>query len=956
MVDGICAALGVNILIMRTDTPDDHPFDLHTPTAFGGQLKQESPVFLMFDAAKSHFEEARPLDEASEAKLLVVQETFLKHNLWPFKYKDGERIKILSRDLPPTDREQNQASCATKQNQSCVGADNPNPDNETSLQSKTPKKRKLYSMKQSQLPQEFSPEQPTGMDQEEDSPNPEIDTASQRLGGGDKRRQRQDEDFLETLTSKEKDNFRDLREQLDQAVRDLPAFQEELKKVRMGDEMIEKMVREYKDERDGNDMRGGLHNKKFKQKKTATAKLWIAQLKGKVFPFLHTKYPGLNLAILVDFREEMEHTNYHRSDPPKTTKLHKFTLADMKESVNSSYNNLNNPGASKEQLVMAWQALARTIAWHAKNNKVVFADRNDAIDTISHYEEAADFLKGAIKTFKDYSSSKRAEDHLHGKSRYESSELAQGVQAWYNSDERKRLINMLDKMSEAGAVVTQTQYIQLEELVHTEMIVSSPFRNIVWRDFPYRGLAEGWQNPGWDPNFISDRPEESIETINEDGIPIKITSDISKPPPSLACEHQSTNPNCTCPDACPPSGYNVLLTWDKGCSQATKRNRYLHLPKPLYTMMSKFAIIRDGHFSLVMKNGPSGEEPDDWFMGLCPLLLNSAGKPNVAFSMTLASRIMKMEVTPHMFRRHFCTFLAHHRMEAVRAAQPQVCGHSTSVFQQYYDLNTRRDAQALIQTIQDWHSVGDTSTQTDEQAKECQRRVDLEKERIEKINKEVEEQEEPVDTHSFKNPILKSDLSLLLKTTLRIKVDMITSHPGYNDSSRAILGDERMTKEIWKWQFLKVAMQDSPNGQQLREVILQIFKGRSEPTRHKWSLRESMMERQANARKRGQVDEQLKDPLWILLDTISTSLASKLKIAAKSISAGNNNLEQCLCAKLPSSFNCIHCDRPVCDRCSRYVRKTNYKGAPPPPPPTPSKGRGTFHPKKSIIDILVCFW
>ena len=231
--------------------------------------------------------------------------------------------------------------------------------------------------------------------------------------------------------------------------------------------------------------------------------------------------------------------------------------------------------------------------------------------------------------------------------------------------------------------------------------------------------------------------------------------------------------------------------------------------------------------------------------------------------------------------------------------------------------------------------------------------VDLEKERIDEINKEVEEQEDPLDTHSFKNPILKSDLSLLLKTTTRIRVDMITSHPGYDDASRTILGDERMTKEIWKKHFLKVALQDSPNGERLREVLLHIFKGRSEPTRHKWSLRESMMERQANARKRGQVDEQLKDPLWILLDTISTSLASKLKIAAKSISAGNNNLEQCLCAKLPSSFNCIHCDRPVCDRCSRYVRKIiSYKGA----PPTPSKGRGTFNPKTYIIDILVCFW
>ena len=85
-------------------------------------------------------------------------------------------------------------------------------------------------------------------------------------------------------------------------------------------------------------------------------------------------------------------------------------------------------------------------------------------------------------------------------------------------------------------------------------------------------------------------------------------------------------------------------------------------------------------------------------------------------------------------------------------------------------------------------------------------------------------------------------------------------------------------------------------------------------TRHKWPLRESMMERQANARKRGKVDENLKDPLWILLDTIFKSTVSKLRIATKSMSSGSKDLEQCVCAKLPSCFNCIHCDRPVCDR------------------------------------------
>ena len=86
LIDGVSAVLGVNILIMRTDTPNQHPFDMHTPALLGGESKHNSPIFLSFSERKTHYEEARPLDAASEAKLLVVQETFLEHNHWPYQY------------------------------------------------------------------------------------------------------------------------------------------------------------------------------------------------------------------------------------------------------------------------------------------------------------------------------------------------------------------------------------------------------------------------------------------------------------------------------------------------------------------------------------------------------------------------------------------------------------------------------------------------------------------------------------------------------------------------------------------------------------------------------------------------------------------------------------------------------------------------------------------------------
>ena len=118
LIDGICAVLGVNILIMRTNTPDNHPFDLHTPAALGGELKHQSPIFLMYSAAGSHYEEARPMDAASEAKLLLVQKTYLEHNYWPYKYGTDNTRKVEDTDdilCKPTGEDLEKDHCTTKE-------------------------------------------------------------------------------------------------------------------------------------------------------------------------------------------------------------------------------------------------------------------------------------------------------------------------------------------------------------------------------------------------------------------------------------------------------------------------------------------------------------------------------------------------------------------------------------------------------------------------------------------------------------------------------------------------------------------------------------------------------------------------------------------------------------------------------------------------------------------------
>ena len=280
-----------------------------------------------------------------------------------------------------------------------------------------------------------------------------------------------------------------------------------------------------------------------------------------------------------------------------------------------------------------------------------------------------------------------------------------------------------------------------------------------------------------------------------------------------------------------------------------------------------------------------------------------------------------MKVSPHMFRKLYCTFLARNQEKGVREAQAKVCGHSTSVFQEYYDMNTKRDAQSLMQKIQNLQQCEEVVNQSDELAQASQERLNEEVERVRKINERVEQTEEDVDNHSFYHPILKEHLNSLLKTGTRMQLTFVTSHPDFNCVKRDSVGDTRLSREGWIREIAILASRDSTSGQDLRDVLVNIFRGRDELEKHKWSLRESLAERQSRAKSRGHVDPRvhLNDPLWTLLDTIHRSVRSKLIISAGK--GGENDFDRCICldpAFVAAAFNCIHCDKPVCNRCCRY--------------------------------------
>ena len=708
LVVGLSLYLGLNIVLMRTSTPDILPLSLNRPEQLRGDESRSRirpPILLAYDQNSSHYEDIWPADEASEEKLQEAAEHYMEHNVWPeltggrenasSPDKKRKKRKLLSMEKEDVLEFSPEESTSKKGRSSCQPHKSPGKaDRDRSPSPDTRRGNQTENVLVS-----------GGTDESVTANMSQISEAPVGDSSGQTKKHKYDTEILEGLTVEEALNYEQFRDTLDQALAELPQLKEELKKARMGDEKIIKLVTDYKDDQEGSGFECDLQTKKFGQKANLTVDNWIKQIKAKICPFLHEKYPGLDLGLLLDFGEEVEHDNYQKTNPPRTKSLHKFTSEDIKQSVNSSFLSLINPGPSRWQLLMAWGALCNAIVWYARENRFMFSDRNVAADTIEHYEDASRKVAGGIKVFKNMSASKRADDELKGKSSPELAALASAVKTWYQSEERRNLIQTLKEVSDSGKIPTKSQYIMCEELVHTDMVLSGPHRNIVWQNFPYLGLAEAINSPGWDPNYVDGRDELSVENIVEDGFTFKVTNDVTRPPPSLSCQHQSTDPNCKCPEACPPCGYNILLTWDKGQGPQAKRNRFLHIPNALWEEIVHFCAIRDRYLQHNFRNGPSGKESESWFKGTCPLLLNGAGNKNSAFLMRMASRIMGIRVNAHMFRHLFCTFLANAQNEQIRAAQPQVCGQSASTFQAFYNMNTRSDAQASMLLISEWNSA-----------------------------------------------------------------------------------------------------------------------------------------------------------------------------------------------------------------------------------------------------------
>ena len=388
----------------------------------------------------------------------------------------------------------------------------------------------------------------------------------------------------------------------------------------------------------------------------------------------------------------------------------------------------------------------------------------------------------------------------------------------------------------------------------------------MWRDLPYQDLI--LCTPGWDindPGYSLDETEEDVE----DGMSIRMATNINVPPKLLSCSHQlSGDLYCMCPDAIQPNGYNVRIWWDKGSSN--KRNRYLHIPMGLYKVLCLFLRVRRKYFLGYMMNGPDGNiynGEDNWFEGTTKVFLNLAGRSDSRFVTNMLNLVSSSSVTPKDFRRFYVTWLAHHRNTQLQKSAPAVVGHSEQVRDQWYDDHARQTGQGLMQAIVSvWKSqlLGDDVTLGEDESTAYKREI----ERLKKIQMTLSKNKKYHDVDHHRQPVKPEIRRRFIEGVEKIMPGLIRQH---NSNKKE---KNRLQPSQWKFKVFKALSMKSPAGDDLRSVFKDFYYGNSDLKMQRWSGRRSHVRKLENLKDKMDCSSSWKDPLWFCLVIFHSSIDS----------------------------------------------------------------------------------
>ena len=274
-------------------------------------------------------------------------------------------------------------------------------------------------------------------------------------------------------------------------------------------------------------------------------------------------------------------------------------------------------------------------------------------------------------------------------------EVLEKYKEYIKSDERIMKIDMLLSFAHPDhEKPSEAQMTQFVVTVMEEIIACTGCRPKVVRHLTMGAYVDA--KPGFNPYDIVGDDSTIDEEI--DGAQIRRRVNPNLPPKEKACEHQLKHKSAQCPEKCAkecvPEGYNFWITWDK--TQSTKGPYFLHIPSPIKNLMDRYDLVRSNYF----KGRDSKFGIDKFWLedNSTPLFLNSACNIFPSLDLKKLSKILGVDVTAYSFRRIVSTWALTHKSEEIRAAEEEALQHSMHVAKERYIQNKQVIPQNLVQT------------------------------------------------------------------------------------------------------------------------------------------------------------------------------------------------------------------------------------------------------------------
>ena len=435
-----------------------------------------------------------------------------------------------------------------------------------------------------------------------------------------------------------------------------------------------------------------------KLKEVSTVEMYTKVIRNVILPAFHDMISPFDARWLLDCTTPKDCTvcGEKRSFVEKEEPIY-FTSTILGEALKKIDTYMGESGSQRGIILAATMEFLDFIELHFNNKLNVYGP--GPLKRIKPYHNGVrSFMKGtgAWKA----SNEERAKAVHSNKTRdeYENPnkelEILEKYHKYIKSSERlSSLTKVLSYSSEDSPLPSGGDMVELGRIVMGEIVASTGCRPVVVRHLTVGAYAD--MKPGFNPHRVS--PGDCI--IDEERENQKIFRRVNPnlPPKNMACKHQLEQKTAVCPvlcdDRCDPDGYNIYVDWDK--TQATRGPSYLHLTRPLKSLVDAYDIVRTRYFKDRKSNLTS---TTDWLNeDETPFFLNSACSSFQFLDLKHFSEAMGVDVTAYSFRRIVATWALSHESAEIRNAEEEALQHGVNVAKDRYLQNKQIKPQTLTQ-------------------------------------------------------------------------------------------------------------------------------------------------------------------------------------------------------------------------------------------------------------------